>query len=141
MDLAVMLLLAQNSREVILLETTDGTIELRITRIEGDEARIGIEVPQSVRIIRQELEQPPTEPPPPDASNTFESVSVSQAAAGTEEALVDFQTESAIQESAEDPWWLHPSEQYPEPDPDNDITPVTTITPALAAAADDDPPY
>lgn len=133
-----MLLLAQNSREVILLETTDGTIELRITRIEGDEARIGIEVPQSVRIIRQELEQPPTEPPP-DASNTFGSVSVSQAAAGTEAATVDFQTESAAQENTEDPWWLHPSEQYP--DPDTDVTPVTTITPALAAAADDGPPY
>ena len=136
-----MLLLAQNSREVILLETTDGTIELRITRIEGDEARIGIEVPQSVRIIRQALEQPPTEPPPPDTPNIFESVSVSQAAAGTEEAMVDSQTELASQENTEDPWWLHPSEQYPEADPDTDIAPVDTITPALAAAADDDPPY
>ena len=135
-----MLLLAQNSREVILLETTDGTIELRITRIEGDEARIGIEVPQSVRIIRKELEQLPTEPSP-DASNTFESVSVSQAAAGSEEAVVDFQTELAAQENTEDPWWLHPSEQYQESDPDTDIAPVATITPALAAAADDDPPY
>ena len=129
-----MLLLAQNSREVILLETTDGTIELRITRIEGDEARIGIEVPQSVRIIRQALEQPPTEPPP-DAPNTVDSVSASRPAPGPEGAMVDFQTESATQENTGDPWWLHPSEQYPEPDPDTDMTP------ALAAAADDEPPY
>ena len=99
-----MLLLAQNSREIILLETTDGTIELRITRIEGDEARIGVEVPQSVRIIRKELEQLKTEPPP-DASNTFKPVLISQTEAGPEQTVVDFQTELAAQENTEDPWW------------------------------------
>lgn len=48
-----MLLLAQHEREIIVLETSDGPIEVRLSRHGGDEARIGIDAPKSVRIIRR----------------------------------------------------------------------------------------
>ena len=48
-----MLLLAQHERETIVLETSDGPIEVRLSCTEGTRARIGIEAPRSVRIIRR----------------------------------------------------------------------------------------
>lgn len=49
-----MLLLAQHERETIILETSDGPIEVRLTRLDDHEARIGIDAPSTVRIIRRE---------------------------------------------------------------------------------------
>ena len=131
-----MLLLAQNSHEAILLETSDGTIEVRVTRIDGDEARIGIEVPPSVRIIRRELKQPPADLSS-DISNPPEPVSASQAVAAPEQATAGFETDLAPEEDTEDLWWLHPSEQSLEQDLDADMTPELITGPAMAAAADD----
>jgi sRNA-binding carbon storage regulator CsrA len=48
-----MLLLAQTAHETIVLETRDGPIELRLHLIEGKQARIGIEAPSSVRVVRR----------------------------------------------------------------------------------------
>jgi hypothetical protein len=48
-----MLLLAQQAHETIVLETRDGPIELRLQLIDGQQARIGIEAPASVRVIRR----------------------------------------------------------------------------------------
>lgn len=48
-----MLLLAQYAREVIILETRDGPIELRLHVLDDLQARIGISAPTSVRVIRR----------------------------------------------------------------------------------------
>jgi sRNA-binding carbon storage regulator CsrA len=50
-----MLLLAHNERETIILETSDGPIEVRLSRLDGAQARIGIDAPRSVRIVRKQL--------------------------------------------------------------------------------------
>ncbi len=50
-----MLLLAHHDRETIVLETSDGPIEIRLSRLDSHEPRIGIDAPPSVRIIRKAL--------------------------------------------------------------------------------------
>lgn len=49
-----MLLLTHHGREIIILETSDGPIELRLSRLDGAQTRIGIDAPRAVRIIRKE---------------------------------------------------------------------------------------
>ncbi len=76
-----MLLLAQHTREVIILETRDGPIELRLHVLDDLEARIGISAPTSVRVIRQGDRATPTT-----------------------------STDADPLESEAAPWWQHPDE-------------------------------
>lgn len=160
-----MLLLAQNNREVIRLETSDGTIEVRVTRVDGDEARIGIDVPQSVRIIRQALEQPVdvclseqpaaqvAEPPmdvdaaaqpiecvPVDAVDDPPPEAEPSAVAVADEDHLDI-GEEVIADGGDDPWWLHPSEQardQTDADPNEDNVPAVAMGGATPAVWDDE---
>jgi carbon storage regulator CsrA len=50
-----MLVLSRREGEAIIFETNDGPIEVRLTRIDGQQAKIGIGAPKAVRIIREEL--------------------------------------------------------------------------------------
>ena len=52
-----MLLLAQHAHETIILETSDGPIELRLHVRDDQQARIGIVTPASVRVVRQSMEE------------------------------------------------------------------------------------
>lgn len=53
-----MLVLSRKVGESIII---DGNILIKITQVRGDKVRIGIEAPQSVRIIREELADDPRE--------------------------------------------------------------------------------
>jgi hypothetical protein len=61
-----MLLLAQHTHETIILETRDGPIELRLHVLDGEQARIGIDAPPSVRVVRHTGPVAPTPPRAPD---------------------------------------------------------------------------
>ncbi|MCB1798882.1 MAG: carbon storage regulator [Gammaproteobacteria bacterium] len=75
-----MLLLAHHDRETIILETSDGPIEVRLSRLGGAEPRIGIDAPKSVRIIRKQAQ----------IEECFDS--------------------PLMLTGDEDVWWLHPEE-------------------------------
>lgn len=81
-----MLLLAHDEREVIVLETSDGPIEIRLSCLDSDRPRIGIEAPRCVRIIRKALLQS------------------GEAAAAPVPA-----------EQEEEPWWHHPDDAWSHP--------------------------
>jgi sRNA-binding carbon storage regulator CsrA len=78
-----MLLLAHDEREVIILETSDGPIEIRLSRLDSDRPRIGIDAPPSVRIIRKALLQSELPPAVP-----------------------------ASAEPEDEPWWHHPDDVW-----------------------------
>ncbi len=50
-------MLTRRKFETIKLYTSDGEIEIAITKIEGNKARIGITAPDEVDIERGELEE------------------------------------------------------------------------------------
>jgi carbon storage regulator CsrA len=50
-----MLVLSRRPGEKLILETTDGPIEVVIRQIRNQQVRVGIVVPQSVRVFRHEL--------------------------------------------------------------------------------------
>jgi len=50
-----MLVLSRRVNESIFLETSDGSIEVTLTNINGNQARIGVRAPKSVVILREEL--------------------------------------------------------------------------------------
>ena len=56
-----MLVLARKIGGKILMETSDGPIEVTVVRTKGRTVRLGINAPQSVRIKREELADLPVE--------------------------------------------------------------------------------
>jgi carbon storage regulator len=50
-----MLVLSRREGEVIVLETSDGLIRIKLTEYNGNQTRVGIDAPKSVRILREEL--------------------------------------------------------------------------------------
>ena len=83
-----MLLLAHHERETIILETSDGPIEVRLSRLDGDQPRIGIDAPKSVRIIRKQIN-----------------------------GDSDHQAVPPAHDPEEDAWWHHPDELAAVPAP------------------------
>lgn len=45
----------EDNDEKIIINTTDGVIEIIVTGIDGKQAKIGIKAPQEVSIYRQEI--------------------------------------------------------------------------------------
>lgn len=50
-----MLVVGRREGESIIIETTDGEIVVSLERLQGTQARIGIDASESVRILREEL--------------------------------------------------------------------------------------
>lgn len=50
-----MLILTRNTSESIIIETSDGTIEVTICGMKGGQVRVGVDAPDSVDIWRKEL--------------------------------------------------------------------------------------
>ena len=53
-----MLLFTRREGESLVLETSDGPIELKLAYLNGEHARIGIDAPDSVAIVRKEAARP-----------------------------------------------------------------------------------
>ena len=51
-----MLVLGRNVSESINIYTSDGLIQVRLVSVAGQQARIGIEAPASVNIVRSEVD-------------------------------------------------------------------------------------
>lgn len=51
-----MLILGRNVSESLNIYTSDGVIQVHLTRVRGQQARIGIEAPASVNIVRSEVD-------------------------------------------------------------------------------------
>jgi len=52
-----MLILTRREGETVILETSDGPIEVSIGEINGSQIRVGFKAPKSVRILRGELKE------------------------------------------------------------------------------------
>jgi carbon storage regulator len=52
-----MLVLSRRPGEKLFLETSDGPIEVLLHQINGQQAKVGIDAPESVKILRKELIQ------------------------------------------------------------------------------------
>jgi carbon storage regulator CsrA len=50
-----MLVLSRRSGESLILETSDGLIEVSISQVSGSQTKVAILAPQTVRISRREL--------------------------------------------------------------------------------------
>jgi len=50
-----MLILTRRTSESIIIETSDGIIEVVICKINGGQVRVGIDAPDSVNVDREEL--------------------------------------------------------------------------------------
>jgi carbon storage regulator CsrA len=50
-----MLVLSRREGEAIILETSDGPITIRLTEYNGNQTRVGVEAPRSVKVLREEL--------------------------------------------------------------------------------------
>jgi len=53
-EVAAMLLFTRREGQSLVLETSDGPIELKLAYLNGEHARIGIDAPSSVGIVRKE---------------------------------------------------------------------------------------
>ena len=53
-----MLVLSRKPNESLIFHTLDGPVEVIINDVKGQRVSIGIEAPNSVRVVRRELEQP-----------------------------------------------------------------------------------
>jgi sRNA-binding carbon storage regulator CsrA len=53
-----MLLFTRREGQSLILETSDGPIELKLAYLNGEHARIGIDAPGSVGIVRKEARLP-----------------------------------------------------------------------------------
>lgn len=51
-----MLVLARNVSQSLNIYTSDGVIQVRLTGVTGQQAKIGIEAPASVNIVRSEID-------------------------------------------------------------------------------------
>lgn len=54
----LMLSLTRRPNESITLYTSDGVIEIQLSDIRGNQARIGIDAPKSIKIVRSEIDTP-----------------------------------------------------------------------------------
>lgn len=52
-----MLILSRKPNESLLIESSDGIIELVVTEITSGQVRLGIQAPQNCKILRKELAQ------------------------------------------------------------------------------------
>ena len=52
-----MLVLSRREGERIVLNTRDGEIIILVTKVKGKSAKLGIEAPTEVRILREELRE------------------------------------------------------------------------------------
>ncbi|WOC31284.1 MULTISPECIES: carbon storage regulator [Caproicibacterium] len=52
-----MLILSRRQNESLLIESSDGVIELVVTEITPGQVRLGIQAPQTCKILRKELAQ------------------------------------------------------------------------------------
>ena len=52
-----MLVLTRREGDSVILETSDGPIEISIEEINGAQLRVGFKAPKSVRILRSELKE------------------------------------------------------------------------------------
>ena len=50
-----MLVVGRREGETIIIQTTDGEIVVSLERLQGTQARIGIEAPEQVKVLREEL--------------------------------------------------------------------------------------
>jgi len=50
-----MLVLTRNTRNSIVIETSDGTIEITVCGVKGDQVKIGVDAPENIDIWRSEL--------------------------------------------------------------------------------------
>lgn len=50
-----MLTLSRRQGEFFLLETSDGPIEIHISKIQGNQVKVSFELPDEVEVIRGEL--------------------------------------------------------------------------------------
>jgi hypothetical protein len=122
------LLLAYQSREVVVIETCDGPIEICFSC--GDEAglRIGIDAPSSMRILRRDSERKWCLPPHHGQSGDEPATPVAAVAAPAPrqpESVPLFATPD------DDDWWRHP---------DDAKTAVNAATgPTDPVPGDDDP--
>lgn len=53
-----MLSVTRRPNESITLYTSDGVVEFHLSGIRGNQARIGIDAPKSVKIVRSEIDTP-----------------------------------------------------------------------------------
>jgi carbon storage regulator len=53
-----MLSVTRRPNESITLYTSDGVVEIHLSDIRGNQARIGIEAPKSIKIVRSEIDTP-----------------------------------------------------------------------------------
>jgi carbon storage regulator len=51
----IMLVLSRREGEALILNTSDGEIVVSIELLQGRQVKVGIEAPQSVRVLRDEL--------------------------------------------------------------------------------------
>ena len=52
-----MLVLTRREGDTVILETSDGPIEVSIAEINGSQIRVGFSAPKSVKIVRGEIKE------------------------------------------------------------------------------------
>lgn len=77
-----MLLFTRREGQSLILETSDGAIEVNLAYLHGEYARIGIDAPNSVGIVRKEASR-----------------------------LSDHEEESVEADQEEERWWHHPEDK------------------------------
>jgi len=50
-----MLILSRREGESVILETSEGPISVAITNVDGNQIKMGLDAPESVKILREEL--------------------------------------------------------------------------------------
>lgn len=53
-----MFLFTRREGESLVLETSDGPVEIKLAYLNGEHARIGIDAPSSVAVVRKEVGRP-----------------------------------------------------------------------------------
>jgi hypothetical protein len=113
-----LLLLAHHDRETIVLETSDGPIEIRFSRLDSSEPRIGIDAPRAVRIIRRPTSGgdslPPAMPSPvpePMAADGDTGFALEQTPGLMAASPIASVTSPMGTDDREiDDWWQHPDD-------------------------------
>ncbi len=50
-----MLVLGRRPNQTIIIETASGTVTVKVTKLERQQVKLGIDAPQSVKVLRGEL--------------------------------------------------------------------------------------